>query len=189
MLVNRRRKRRARRRGRMPAALARYWAARRGGSNPKRRRRSHRKGRAVAVRHVYANPRVHRRRRRHNPRRSGGMGSFLSTRTLKQVGFATLGALAPSFVTDRLLPMIGFPVSGYLKRAIQFAVPTAVLAIGGRRVLGDGTAAFTIAAYGVTGVALAADLGLLSALSLTPSLGAYQRMPARLGAYQPAPVR
>jgi hypothetical protein len=195
MLVNKRRKRRAaRRKGVMPAGLKRYWAAKRGRSVNSKRRRRH-AARAVSVRHVRRGS-----ARRRNPRRSGGgAGGFLSVKMLKTVGFATLGALSPSLVTDRLLPAVGFGVTGYLRRAIQFAIPTILLAMGGKRVLGDGTAAFTIASYGVTGVGLACtcpgrlpgvsgSAGGLSGVSPEAVVLAYDPPPELSGGGTPRPA-
>ena len=104
MLANKRRRRKARR------------------HNPflNRRRRTYRKGSAVRVRHV-----LNRRRRRHNPRRrsgvGGGVGGFLSQKMLVAMGYGALGILAPTLVTDRLLPMVGLQFTGLTRRLVQFA--------------------------------------------------------------------
>jgi hypothetical protein len=191
MVINRRRKRRT---GRMPAALKRYWAAKRNDPDPaKRRVRRHRRGAAVRVRHVYANPRS-RRRVQH----SGGGGipsslaGFVSMKFLVDAAFVAGGAVVPALVTDRLLPMVGFAVSGWTRRILQLAVPAVVILLGGKRMLGTGALPFVLGAAGFTilgvvndvtgGVAAVGRYSLPSAAvgGHAVGVGRYQAMPAAL---------
>jgi hypothetical protein len=167
MLANKRRRRRARR------------------HNPflNARRRTYRKGSAVKVRHV-----LNRRRRRQNPRRrsgvGGGMGGFLSAKMLTAMGYGALGALAPTLVTDRVLPMIGLQLTGLTRRLVQFAVPAGVLMLGGRKLLGAGAYPFAVVGMSVTAVGLVNDLTGGAAM-----LSGYGRPAPVLGRYTaPAPA-
>lgn len=190
-LVNPRRKRRkSRRKGRMPAGLARYWAARRGGkkrrkaravmTNPRRRRR---RARARAV-----NPRrrrksrsvvVYTRKRRRNPRRKSyrrhrhraRSRNPFSTGSIKSALMPALFGAGGAIVTN-----IAFGYgSSYLPASLQtgwgaFAVQAAV-AIGIGFLAGkfmgrsDGQA---VAVGGLTVVAVTALTPVLS--SAVPSL-------------------
>lgn len=166
-------------------------------ANPKKRRRRTpkrgaggrfvKRGSPVKVRHVL-NPRGRRRSARR--RIGGGAPGFLSTGMLTQAGFGALGALTPSLLTDRVLPMVGFTTSGFVRRALQFAVPTVVLMLGGRRFLGAGTAAFATGAYAVTTLGLVNDLtGGAVALSGARNMGRYELSPRGLGRYELSPAR
>jgi hypothetical protein len=161
-------------------------------ANPiNRRRRSH-KGRFVRVRHMSANPR-RRNRRRSRGGFGAGMPSFLSAGMLRDVGFGALGAVAPTIVTDRILPMVGLTLTGWTRRLVQLAVPTAVLWLGGTRfVLGkEGLHSFALGAYIVTALGVVNDFtGGIATISGAPALGngqlgAFERMPS-LGMYEDA---
>lgn len=151
LMANKRRKRRTKRA--MPAGLKRYHAAR-------RRRRT------VSV--VRANPkhraRVHTKKHRARSRSKGvggvpaTVGGFVSVKFLTMAGYAALGAVAPSFVTDKLLPMVGLTLTGYTRRIAQFAVPAAVVMLGGKKLLGSNALPFVVTAAGVTLLGLVNDV-------------------------------
>ena len=160
LMANKRRKRSSGRKRAMPAGLRAYWAKhrRRAAVNPKRRRR-------VSV-HVNKT-RTRRRsvsRSRSRSRSSGGggvpstMGGFVSVKFLTMAGYAALGAVAPSLVTDKLLPMVGLQLTGYTRRLVQFAVPAAVVMLGGKKLLGSNAMPFVVSAAGVTLLGLVNDL-------------------------------
>lgn len=181
-MLNKKRKRRARRRttsGRFSKAASTH-----------RVRRRRRRGAAVRVRHVL-NPRRRGRRRSRSGGGGVGMPGFLSKSFLFNTAFGAVGMVVPSLVTDRLLPMVGFSTSGIIRRAIQFAVPTAVLFLGGRRFLGSGTGAFAIGAYAVTALGLVNDLtgglAMVSGGGMRKPLGRYEVAPRGLGAYERSP--
>jgi hypothetical protein len=183
MLAN---KRRTRKRA-MPAALKKYWAAhRRGGrksysANPRR----HVRRRAV-VAHVV--------RYRRNPGR-GRMGGFVpSMGALQGYAMTAAGMVAPSLVTDRLLPMFGIVLTGWMRRGVQFLVPGAVQMFGGR-LLGKNAAPFIAGGYAVTVLGVVNDLtgnfpGMVGGYGRTPArpqLAGYSRgVPARTLATAPA---
>ena len=156
-------------------------------ANPiNRRRRTHR-GRFVRVRHV-ANPR--RRASRRSGRGFGaGMPNFLSGGFLRDAGFGALGAVAPTLVTDRLLPLVGLTLTGFTRRLVQLAVPTAVVWLGGSRALlgAQGMHAFAIGGYAVTLLGLVNDFtGGIATVSGAPALGngnlgAFERIHPGLG--------
>jgi hypothetical protein len=138
-------RRRKRRKGRMPAGLARYWAARRGGkkrhraravmANPRRRRRKHhrrailanprrRRRRAVysnprrrRSRAVYRNPR-RRRHRHHNPFSARGI-----MKNLKPVAFGVIGAIAADVAIGFATPYLPASLTGnaYIPLLLQGA--------------------------------------------------------------------
>lgn len=127
-----RRRRKSGRKGRMPAGLARYWAAKRGKANPKRRRRARRNQPFVV------NSPRHRRRSRRNPvhrrrhyRRNPGIGTFLpSTGFLKEVAFVAGGYYGTKISAGFVLPMIG--ISGDIPRlAVKSVVAFGVSYLGG----------------------------------------------------------
>ena len=110
MLANRSHKRRARRG--QPAALKRYWASRRGVSaNPRR----HHKKRRVSVAHVV--------RYRRNPR---SIRTLFSGSNFTTYGVVALGMVAPGALTDRILPMLGIQLTGWLRRGVQFLLPVSL---------------------------------------------------------------
>ena len=166
--------------------------------NRKRRRRAkkstHRR-RVVRVQHLALN-RKHRARRRHNPKRRrsyrgggggvpAGVGGFISTKFLTSAGMVAFGAVAPSLVTDKLLPMLGLNVTGIVRRAVQFAVPLAVATLGGKRLLGKNLYPFVLGGAGITLLGLVNDftgaLPMLGRYSLpAPQMGRYERTPAVL---------
>ncbi len=177
-------------------------------ANTKRRHRPRgAKGRFVrARRRNPVNP-VNRRRpwhrghetKRRNRRRSGGgfgagMPSFLTGGFLRDAGFGALGAVAPTLVTDRILPLVGLTLTGFTRRIVQLAVPTAVLWLGGSRfVLGKGGMhAFAIGAYSVTLLGLVNDFtGGIAQIGGQPALGnggmgAFERVTPGLGAWEDA---
>lgn len=170
MLANKRRHRR--RRGRMPAPLARYWAShRRNDPNPR-----HRRHRRAVVRHVV--------RYRRNP---SLVRSFIpSTAALTDFGATAVGMVAPSVVTDRLLPMVGIQLTGWLRRGVQFLVPGVVQYF---RLAGRYTPAFVTGGYAV------ALLGVVNDLTsgIPGMVGGYMRTPAgavgNAGGYTPFPRR
>ena len=163
-------------RGRMPAALARYWAThrrpRRNDPNPRRRRAVSRRAVAVARRHYRRNPRSVR-------------GFLPSMSGWTSYGMTALGMVAPSLVTDRLLPMLGISLTGWLRRGVQLAVPVAVGQFA-PRLLGKDTPAFIAGAYGVVVLGVVNDLtggtpgmvGRYERVPLRANLGRYQRIPA-----------
>jgi len=169
---------RARRRKRNPA-------------NPKRRHRT-RRGLFAKVRHVRAR-RYARNAPRRRSRRSSGLGlpGFLSGRFLKDAGFGALGAVAPTLFTDKVLPMVGLTLAGIPRRLAQLALPTAILYLGGKKLLGTGAYAFTIGAYAITVLGLVNDLtGGIATISGAPALGDgmghYQVSGPGLGLYEDA---
>jgi hypothetical protein len=86
------------------------------------------------------------------------VGGFVSAKFLTAAGYAALGAVAPSLVTDRLLPMVGFSLTGYTRRIVQFAVPLAVVMLGGKKLLGSNAMPFVVTAAGVTLLGLVNDM-------------------------------
>lgn len=156
-LINPRRRKRRRnpRKGRMPAGLARYWAARRGGrkrrkaravmTNPRRRRRrnprrSHRARRRnpLFARRRRRNPvarHVSRRRRRHNPihrhRRRARHRNPFSTGSLKSVlvpaAYGAGGAIAMNVLYGYLSPSLPATLTtGYLPTLVKAAAAIGV---------------------------------------------------------------
>lgn len=187
MLVNKKRRARRKTKRAMPAGLKRYWASRR--RAPKRR---------VKVVHYAVNKR-RAVRRRHNPKGGSGspstMAGFISARYLSAAGMVVLGALAPSMVTDRVLPMVGLQLTGLTRRLAQLAVPAALVAFGGKRMLGQYATPFLLGATGFTLYGLVNDFlpGVLPTAALagvSPGLGRYALPPAGvtgLGRYSPTP--
>lgn len=165
MLVNARRRRRRRRNRPNPFA---------GVNRPRRRRRSRR-------RNPFASANMPRRRRgrrrsyrRNQPARvPRTIQQFLSAAFLTDVAFAGLGAITPSWVTDRLLPMMGpmFDLRGMpmMRRLVQFAVPTVALWFAPRG-FGKQAGSFAIGAYAVTAVGLINDF----TGGMVGQLGAYE---------------
>jgi len=159
-------------------------------ASPNRRRRSH-SGRYARVRRMSANP---RRRMRRNPRRGfrSGMPGFLTGGFLRDAGFGALGALAPTLVTKRLLPLVGLTLTGFTERLVQLAVPTAVLWLGGTRGLlgAQGMHAFAIGGYAITLLNLVNDFtGGIATVSGPPALGsgnlgAFERLAPGLGEFE-----
>lgn len=158
------RRRRHRRRRRNPIANL----------NP-RRRRSYRRRR----RNPIGNMPMHRRRsygrrrsRRNSPVRvPRTLMGFFSAQFLTEVGFAALGAVTPSFVTDRLLPMMGmgaFITGPWVRRFVQFLVPTGVVMFM-PAAFGRQAGAFALGAYAVTAVGFLNDMAPGFA-----TLGAYE---------------
>jgi hypothetical protein len=154
-----------RRKRSQPAALKRYWAGRRRNplANPRRRRRN-----PFPI--SLANPRRRRRSYRRNPVRSR---SFLpKLNSLTAYAMTAFGMVAPSLVTDRLLPMLGITLTGWLRRGAQLAVPVGVQYFA-PRILGKDTPAFVAGAYGVT---------ILGAVN---DLVGFPGMVGRMGGYEP----
>lgn len=154
MTVNAPRRRRRRRRARM-----RYNAPRR----YYRRRRRRYNAPAANM------PRRYRRRRRNQPARvPRTFQQFFSAQFMTDVAMASLGAITPSWITDRLLPMVGLDLRTMplTRRLVQLAIPTAILMVMPRG-FGRQTGSFAIGAYAVTGVGLINDLtgGMVGALS------------------------
>lgn len=126
--------RRRGRKGRMPAGLARYWAAKRAGhsSNPKRRKRARRN-----QPFVMANPRRRRRshvavrRTRRHYRRNPGIASMIpSMGFLKEVGTVAVGYYGTKISAGFVLPMVG--ISGDIPRlAVKSVVAFGVSFLGG----------------------------------------------------------
>lgn len=194
ILINpRRRKRRknpSRSRRRMPAALRRYWASRRGTrlANPRRRRRrknpvvhGYRRRRPLRARRRYSNPR--RRIRRYARRLRNPRGDFMHTLTAGAIGAG--GAL--------LLNTVYGYVNPYLPASLQTGlVQTGVLAIGA---LGLGYLVGKFVnqdigndvAFGGLSVVLYSALSTVATsagLSVTNNLAGYaDYTPRRLGAY------
>ena len=155
-------------------------------ANPiNRRRRSH-KGLFTRARRRYANP-PRRSRRRSSKGFGAGMPNFLSGGFLRDTGFGALGAVAPTLVTDRLLPLVGLTLTGLTRRLVQLAVPTAVVWLGGTRALlgAQGMHAFAIGGYAVTLLGLVNDFtGGIAMVSGAPALGAFERISPGLGAWE-----
>ena len=158
-------------------------------ANPiNRRRRSH-KGLFTRARRRYANP---PRRRRSSRGFGSGMPNFLSGGFLRDAGFGALGAVAPTLVTDRLLPLVGLNLTGLTRRLVQLAVPTAVVWLGGTRALlgAQGLHAFSIGGYAVTILGLVNDFtGGIAMVSGAPALGsgnlgAFERVAPGLGEFE-----
>jgi len=158
-------------------------------ANPiNRRRRSH-KGLFTRARRRYANP---PRRRRSSRGFGSGMPNFLSGGFLRDAGFGALGAVAPTLVTDRLLPLVGLNLTGLTRRLVQLAVPTAVVWLGGTRALlgAQGMHAFAIGGYAVTILGLVNDFtGGIAMVSGAPALGsgnlgAFDRIAPGLGEFE-----
>lgn len=169
MIANRPR-RRHRRRGSMPPALARYWAG----------RRRHRRNLPNVP-----NPPRHARRSRRAVRRSTGRGGALFSLTRWQTyGMTAFGMVAPSLVTDRVLPMLGIALTGWLRRGVQFAVPAGVQWFA-PHVLGRDTGAFLAGAYAVTLLGAVNDL----TGGMPGMVGGYVRTPAGMSGYAPVPRR
>jgi hypothetical protein len=152
MLVNRKSRRRKRS---QPAALKAYWAGRRRRNplalaNPRRRRSVRRRNNPLAL----ANPR-RRRSYRRNPVRSRSFMPNMSSMTA--YAMTAFGMVAPSLVSDRLLPMLGITLTGWLRRGVQLAVPVGVQYFA-PRILGKDTPAFVAGAYGVTILGCVNDL-------------------------------
>ena len=128
-------RRKRHRKGKMPAALARYWAGKRRGSNPKRR---HRRRARRNQPFVMANPRRRRRSVRHNrvhrrrhARRNPGIGSFIpSVGFLKEVAFVATGYYGTKISAGFVLPMVG--IAGDIPRlAVKSVVAIGVSFLGG----------------------------------------------------------
>jgi hypothetical protein len=134
-----RRKRSHRRKGRMPAALAAYWAGKRKGSNPRRKRRASSRRRARRNQpFIMANPRRRRRSVRHNRvhhrrrgRRNPSLGSFIpSMGFLKEVAFVATGYYGTKISAGFVLPMVG--IAGDIPRlAVKSVVAFAFSYVGG----------------------------------------------------------
>jgi hypothetical protein len=194
ILINPRRRKRRRNpksRRRMPAALRRYWASKRGTrlANPRRRRRrrnpvvhGYRRRRPIRARRRYSNPRRRYRargyRRLRNPR-----GDFMHTITAGFIGAG--GAL--------LLNTVYGYVNPYLPAALQTGlVQTGVLAVGaiglgyllGRFVSQD---IGNDVAFGGLSVVLYSALSTVATsagLPITNNLAGYaDYTPRRMGAY------
>lgn len=136
-MATRTRKRRGRK-GRMPAGLARYWAAKRAGrSGARKRKRSHTRKRTRRNQpFVMANPKrrrrshapsVHRRRYQRNP----GLGGMIpSMGFLKEVAFVAGGYYGTKISAGFVLPMVG--IGGDLPRiVIKSVLALAVSYVGG----------------------------------------------------------
>jgi hypothetical protein len=120
------------------------------------------------------------------------MAGFVSMKFLMDAAFVAGGAVVPALVTDRLLPMVGFAVSGWTRRIVQLAVPAVVIMLGGKRLLGKGALPFVLGAAGITllgvindvtgGVAAVGRYSLPSAAvgGHSVGVGRYQAMPAAL---------
>jgi len=137
-MATRTRKRRGRK-GRMPAGLARYWAAkRRGGARKRKRLPGYSRKTRKAMAGYGVNPRrkrrshavVHRRRHR-SYGRNPGLGRLIpSMGFLKEVAFVAGGYYGTKISAGFVLPMIG--VGGDLPRiAIKAAVAFGVSYVGG----------------------------------------------------------
>lgn len=120
------------------------------------------------------------------------MPGFLTAGFLRDAGFGALGAVAPTLVTDRLLPLVGLSLTGLTRRLVQLAVPTAVVWLGGTRALlgAQGMHAFAIGGYAVTLLGLVNDFtGGIATVSGAPALGngnlgAFERMAPGLGMWE-----
>jgi hypothetical protein len=120
------------------------------------------------------------------------MPNFLSGAFLRDAGFGALGAVAPTLVTDRLLPLVGLTLTGYTRRLVQLAVPAAVLWLGGTRALmsPQGLHAFAIGGYAVTLLGLVNDMtgGIATVAGQHAlgrgSLGAFERVAPGLGEFE-----
>ena len=138
-MATRTRRRRSGRKGRMPAGLARYWAAKRGGRKAAPRRRKRSLGYTRKTRKAMAgygiNPRrrshVAVRRTRRHYRSNPGLGSMIpSMGFLKEVAFVAGGYYGTKISAGFVLPMVG--ISGDLPRiAIKAAVAFGVSYLGG----------------------------------------------------------
>lgn len=140
-MATRTRRRRSGRKGRMPAGLARYWAAKRGGRKAAPRRRKRSLGYTRKTRKAMAgygiNPRRRRRshvavrRTRRHYRSNPGLGSMIpSMGFLKEVAFVAGGYYGTKISAGFVLPMVG--ISGDLPRiAIKAAVAFGVSYLGG----------------------------------------------------------
>jgi hypothetical protein len=152
------------RKGRMPAALARYWATH--GRGKKRRRRAHRKtrrhrsrrmpmgaraarGYVVGTRRIRRrklNPLMrhhHRRRhRRHNPSFRIGSITRAFVPTVKAGGVGAVGALALDgvwgFVNFNLPQIAGFLTNPYVALIAKYSMAVAVGGLGGNLWRGKG---------------------------------------------------
>lgn len=162
MLAN---KRHRRRRGTMPAGLKRYWASHRGKTNPRRRRHS------VSVRRYRRNPSTFR-------------GLLPTMSGWQSYGLTALGMVAPSLVTDRLLPSVGIVLTGWLRRGVQLLVPTSVHFFA-PRLLGKDTNAFIAGGYAVTLLGVVNDFTGGAA----GMVGGYVRNPGAVAGYVPFPRR
>ena len=196
ILINpRRRRRRARRSNprrsrRMPAALRRYWATRRGTrlANPRRRRR-----RRNPVVHGYRRRRPILRARRRNPRRRYRSRGYRRLRNPRGDFMHTLTAGAIGAGGALLLNVVYGYVNPYLPASLQTGlVQTAVLGVGalglgylvGRFVskdIGDDVA------FGGLSVVLfnaASSIATASGITITNNLAGYaDYTPRRMGAY------
>jgi hypothetical protein len=192
VLFNPRPRRRRRNKRRMPPALRRYWASRRGKrlSNPRARRRR-------------ANPRVHsyyrrpavRHHHRHNPRRGYAMRrrSYRRLRNPRGDFMNTLAAGAIGAGGALLLNWAYGAVSSYLPAGLQTGLAqTAVLGVGalglgylvGRFVSQD--LGQDVAYGGLAVVIYNAGITMLSqsGITMTNNLSGYaDYTPRRLGAY------
>ncbi len=163
-MVNARRRRRRRARRRNPFAM----------NDPARRRRRHGRRRNPFLANRRRVGRRRRSYRRNTPLRAPRtLAGLFSPAFLTDVAWAAAGAVTPSLVTDRLLPMIGmgaFITGPWVRRAVQFAVPTVVLMFA-RPMLGRGADAFATGAYAVTAVGLLNDLtgGIATLSAYEPS--------------------
>jgi hypothetical protein len=179
MLANPKRRKRSRK-GRMPAGLARYWATHsrrhRNPNPPRRRHRSKVRRRRAVVQHVV--------RYRRNPGRALSLKKAFSTDAVLQASAVALGMVAPSKFTDVLLPMVGFQLTGLLRRAAQLAVPVGVQ-MWAPRLLGKYTASFVLGGYGVVALGLVNDF----TGSAAGMVGGYQRVPQALAGYTAGPRR
>jgi len=154
-------------------------------ANPINRRRRTHKGLFMRKR-SHANP-PRRARRRSRGGFGAGMPGFLSGGFLRDAGFGALGAVAPTLVTDRLLPLVGLTLTGLTRRLVQLAVPTAVVWLGGTRALlgAQGMHAFAIGGYAVTILGLVNDFtGGIAMVGSPPALGAFERITPGLGAWE-----
>jgi hypothetical protein len=192
ILINPRRKRaRSRRRNpkrRMPAALRRYWASRRGTrmSNPRRSRR-----RRNPVVHSYYRRKAVGRRRYANPRRR--VRSFRRFRNPRGDLMHTLAAGAMGAGGALLLNVVYGYVSPYLPTSMQTGlVQTAVLAVGaiglgyavGRFVSKDIGDDVAFGGLSVVLYSAASTIAQSAGLTITNNLSGYaDYTPRRLGAY------
>jgi hypothetical protein len=192
LLINPRRRKRRRnpkRSRRMPAALRRYWASRRGTrlANPRARRRR----RNPVVHSYYRRKKVRSRRR--NPRRTFRMRRYRRLRNPRGDFMHTLTAGALGAGGALLLNLVYGYVNPYLPASLQTGlVQTGVLTVGalglgmlvGKFVSKDLGESVAFGGLSVVLYNAAATVAQGAGLSITNNLSGYaDYTPRRLGAY------
>jgi hypothetical protein len=202
--------RRRKRKGRMPAALARYWAKKRRtrAVNPRRRRRrAHARRRHVAVnprrhyrrhhRKVYAVNRRRRSHRRHaarrysNPRRMSARTSHLVKDLAMPAAIGGLGAVVLDISWGYASPMLPASLqTGMLASLAKVGIVVGLAMAVGKFMPGLRSKAHTAAVGAVTVQAYNFMKGLAQQTigSSVPGLSGYipDYQPIRLGGYMPA---